>query len=169
MPRGKYNEEIVEEIFTRMGEGELLTDIIRSDPNRMPSLSVISNWQRKSLDFAKRLKAARENQMHYYADLLVKLGMDDSNDFYEDSEGKVKTNPNAIRRQEFLSNNLKYLMERVSLDYVPKSMHHIGGEQVQDLAVNVVSVDRPAKETHEEWVARVQAQKQLINKSDDVQ
>jgi len=66
-----YNEQLAEEICTRMALGETLTTILAGEG--MPSDRTVLLWRRTHPDFDVAYIKAREDQMHAWGDQIVGL------------------------------------------------------------------------------------------------
>ena len=66
-----YEESVAEEICDRVAAGELITEICEIEG--FPTYKTFRRWKAAHEDFAKRIACAREDQMDYYCDKIVRL------------------------------------------------------------------------------------------------
>ena len=69
-----YSQELVDEICTRMANGETLRSICLRDD--MPSLDTIWKWEQKYPEFAEQSARARERGTHTLADQCIEIADD---------------------------------------------------------------------------------------------
>ncbi len=91
-----YSVELVELICNRIADGESLRDIGLDDA--MPSRETMRRWLISHEEFRAQYALAREEQAEFYADEIIKIADDGSNDTYTDDDGNVCTNHDVIAR-----------------------------------------------------------------------
>src|SRR5689334_9626997 len=86
-----YTPEIAEQICQRLKEGETLRQICRSEG--MPSKTAVLHWLRDREDFRAQYAHARELQTDHWADEIIDIADDGSNDWIEreKKDGSVVT------------------------------------------------------------------------------
>ena len=85
-----YSEEIAVEILSRMASGESVKAIC--DDEHMPARSTVMLWVADDREgFSDRYAKACQARAHYWADELLDIADDGSNDWMEryDSDGNV--------------------------------------------------------------------------------
>jgi hypothetical protein len=109
----EFSIEVMTEICERMAEGKSLREICDSDPD-LPVRRTILRWV-KNDDGAKKLyDAAQEQRMHWYADELIKIAYDTSNDTITGKDGQPLCNHEWIARSRLKADNLKFLMAKLA-------------------------------------------------------
>lgn len=135
----EYSPEIVDAICDRMAEGKGLVEIC-SAPD-MPGRSTVYRWIESNADFRRRHAKAREAQMDYYAELILKIAFDESGDviYDQDKDGKTSAVANhaKVQRDRLKVDTLKWTAARL----FPKRY----GDKFELLAaVNETDEPRPA-------------------------
>ncbi len=90
-----YRPDVGDIICERLVEGESLRAICRSDG--MPSISSVFRWIHQFPEFREQYERAREWQAEKFADEMLDIADDATNDFMErvDSEGRVSYDLNG--------------------------------------------------------------------------
>lgn len=83
-PRGRgrpsiYSQELANEIFDRMGIGESLREICRTEG--MPNRATILRWRNENEDFSAQYARAREAQIEALADDIIDISDSGANDW----------------------------------------------------------------------------------------
>lgn len=76
-----YTQETADIICSRIAAGESLRTICLDD--EMPGQSTVFRWLESRLDFREQYARAREAQADFYADEIIKISDDGSNDWME--------------------------------------------------------------------------------------
>lgn len=137
MPRrgrpSKYSEEVADEICLRMSEGESLRSICRDDA--MPGKATVMGWLGSNEAFSDQYARAREAQADHFADEILEISDDGSNDWMErsDKDGESsgwQINGEHIQRSRLRVDSRKWLMARMApRRYGDKvAMEHTGPE-----------------------------------------
>lgn len=66
-----YSEAVADQICDAVAEGRLITDIC--DSEGFPSYKTFRKWRAEHESFSERIARAREDQMDYYADRIMRL------------------------------------------------------------------------------------------------
>lgn len=164
----KYTEAIGIEICERLKKGELGIDI--SELAHMPDWSTIWRWQEKHEEFRNAYTRARELQQHYFADLRLRVAMNRERDQQEHViehlgkdgnvtriEHKPVSDNTSVNRDNLICRELSQTMALLNSMYAPRIRQEHTGENGGAIKYEQV-VDRPNRETPEEWQARVQKQ-----------
>lgn len=135
-----YGPEITGTICDRLSAGETLRAICRDED--MPSQSMVFRWLREHEEFREQYAHAREAQADTWADELVEIADDGSNDWVARNHGEGdegwRVNSEHIQRSRVRIDTRKWLMAKsVPKKYGDKIEHeHRGG-----LSLNVTSDD----------------------------
>ena len=84
MPAGRpseFNQSIANTICTRLIHGESLRSICRDDD--MPDVSTVYYWIHDYPEFSKQYDKAKMEQIDTFADEIIEIADDSTNDFYE--------------------------------------------------------------------------------------
>ena len=100
-----YSPEIEEELLKRMAEGESRTQICRDA--HMPSRKTINSWLLKDEDFAKRYAVAQQLLFERWADEMLEIADDSSND-YIDRETKAGRMERRLDRENIYRSDLRF-------------------------------------------------------------
>lgn len=119
MPAGRpsdYSAELTTTICTRLGLGESLREICRNED--MPSKTTVMRWLAQHQVFRDQYARARDAQADYYAEEIIEIADDGSNDWMErkNSDGSTYEveNHEAINRSKLRVDTRKWLMARMA-------------------------------------------------------
>lgn len=112
-----YSDEAAQEICQRLAGGESLRQICVSE--HLPAESTVYLWVANDIEgFSEKYARAREAQQHRYADEIVEIADDGSNDWIEreHESGRVETIPDRehISRSSLRVDTRKWLMARLA-------------------------------------------------------
>lgn len=107
----EFSAEIMDIICERMGEGQTLRQICK-DPE-LPERSTIYRWLDAHKEFREKYARAREALMDYYADEIIEVAWDTSNDTIQGTKGQPLCNHEWIARSRLKSDNMKFLMGKL--------------------------------------------------------
>lgn len=112
----RYTPEIAEEICRRLAGGESLRAICRGD--EFPSEATIRNWHINNVhEFSAQYTQAREAQMDRFADEILEIADDGSNDWMERKGGENpgwELNGEHTRRSLMRIEARKWLMSKIA-------------------------------------------------------
>ena len=135
-PRGRpsrYSDEIASEVCDRLAAGETLSSICRSP--HMPDRHTILDWAIKGrAGFSLRYACARDRQLEFWADELVDIADDASNDWME-RNGEVQFNNENVQRSRLRVDTRKWLLCKLKPD---KYGARILSEQEGSVTVRIV-------------------------------
>lgn len=112
----RYTEAIAAEICQRIGEGETLNQICRSE--HMPARPTVVSWVIEDREgFSDRYTRAKDLQIEYWADEIVDVSDDASNDYMvrtgkDGDEGWV-LNGEHIARSRLRVDSRKWLLSKL--------------------------------------------------------
>lgn len=111
-----YNEEITTAICVRLGLGESLREICRDKD--MPDKSTVMRWLATHKAFRDQYAGAREAQADYYAEEIIEICDDGSNDWMErqrsDGTTEEVENKEVLNRSRLRVDTRKWLMARMA-------------------------------------------------------
>jgi hypothetical protein len=135
-----YSPDITVLICERLGLGESLREICRDEA--MPDKSTVMRWLSRHQEFRDQYACAREAQADYYAEEIIEIADDGSNDWMERKRGEETVeveNHEVIGRSRLRVDTRKWLMARMApkkygdkLDIDQKTTHEVGNS-VADL------------------------------------
>ena len=114
-----YSHALSERICERIANGETATSLTHEEG--MPTWAVLGRWRRENDDFAKRFQIAREQCCEYWADSVIDIVDDSTNDFVTrlsakgqpltvfDREHFERARLRADKRQWFASKMLRHV------------------------------------------------------------
>lgn len=109
-----YCEEIVDEICTRLMDGESLRSILNDE--HLPTRKTVYSWLHNNREFLNRYTEAREIQADTFVDDMCDIADDSTNDYMEkvSLSGEVKTvvDHENINRSRLRVDTRKYVAER---------------------------------------------------------
>lgn len=149
----RYTEKLGTEICIRLSEGESLRCICEDE--HMPAASTVCLWVIDNREgFAERYARARELQYLGMADELLDIADDGKNDWItrksKSGEEFEVFNKEAAERSKLRVETRKWVLAKV----MPKVY---GDKVTNEITGNLAltnAVDRPPRETREEWIAR---------------
>jgi hypothetical protein len=135
-----YSPDVTALICERLGLGESLREICRDEA--MPDKSTVMRWLARHHEFRDQYACAREAQADYYAEEIIEIADDGSNDWMERKRGEETIeveNHEVIGRSRLRVDTRKWLMARMApkkygdkLDIDQKTTHEVGNS-VADL------------------------------------
>jgi hypothetical protein len=145
-----YSAEITTAICIRLGLGESLREICRDED--MPSKSTVMRWLAAHSEFRDQYASAREAQADYYAEEIIEISDDASNDWMLRNRGEGETeeveNKEVLARSRLRVDTRKWLMARMAPkkygDKVVQEHTGPGGGPVQVQRIERVIVDPKA-------------------------
>jgi hypothetical protein len=117
MPRpSDYAPEVTAQICERMGLGESLREICRDET--MPDKSTVMRWLARYSEFRDQYACARDTQADYYAEEILEIADDGSNDWMERKNKDGSTyeveNHEVLNRSRLRVDTRKWLMARMA-------------------------------------------------------
>lgn len=152
-PRGRptlYTDDIASEILHRIADGESLRSVCRDE--RMPAAATVHGWVIDDREgFSDRYARAREVQIEGWADEVLEMADDGSNDWMEklDREGEptgyYMLNREAVLRSKLRVDTRKWLMAKVMPKrYGEKTQMELAGKDGGPVEVRVTrTIVRP--------------------------
>ena len=130
-------EKIFTEVFSRMGEGESLVSICRSE--EMPNPSTVHSWindnDEKSNDYAHACEA---RETFIFEDIL-NIADSGENDTTTDQEGNVKINNEVIQRDRLRVDARKWVLSKMNpTRFSDRIQTEVSGPNGSPLVVNVI-------------------------------
>ena len=114
MPVGRpsdYDPAICDQICEYIIDGRSLRSITIMDS--MPSIATVFKWMRENPAFLKQYEQARAEQVDTFADEMMDIADDGSNDYYENADGKQCVDSEAIQRSKLRVDTRKWIAERM--------------------------------------------------------
>jgi hypothetical protein len=130
----QFSQEIADTICDRMAAGETLRDIVK-DPS-MPCNKTVFYWLTRRPDFADQYARARAQLLDYWADEMIEISDDGSNDWMEKRIGKDVVSVldhEHVLRSKIRVETRRWLMSRLAPHkYGDKTLtEHSGGVTVE--------------------------------------
>lgn len=111
-----YSNEITTAICIRLGLGESLREICRNED--MPSKTTVMRWLATHAEFRDQYASAREAQADYYAEEIIEISDDGSNDYMlrknGSGEDELVENKDVLARSRLRVDTRKWLMARMA-------------------------------------------------------
>lgn len=111
-----YSRETATAICVRLGLGESLREICRGDD--MPDKSTVMRWLASHQEFRDQYASAREAQADYFAEEILEIADDGTNDWMERQNGDGTTyeveNREVLNRSRLRVDTRKWLMARMA-------------------------------------------------------
>jgi hypothetical protein len=113
----KFTQQLFAEICERMALGETLTDICKDA--HMPSRITVVNWVNADEELSRQYARAREAQADFWADQLLEIADDGTNDWIERTNGDGDAIPPALNHEHIQRSKVRietrqWMMERVA-------------------------------------------------------
>lgn len=133
MPAGRpsdYSRETTTAICVRLGLGESLREICRDE--NMPTKTTVMRWLAQHAEFRDQYASAREAQADYYAEEIVEIADDGTNDWMERQRGDGSSdeveNKEVLNRSRLRVDTRKWLMARMApKKYGDRVMQEVSG------------------------------------------
>ena len=111
-----YSAEIAALICERLGLGESLREVCRDE--EMPDKSTVMRWLARYSEFRDQYACAREAQADYYAEEIIEISDDATNDWMErnrsDGQTEEVENKEVLARSRLRVDTRKWLMARMA-------------------------------------------------------
>jgi hypothetical protein len=107
-----YSQQIASTICLRLAEGASLREICTVDD--MPAQSTVYLWLQKHSEFSEQYARAREAQAEHWAEEILEIADDGSNDSYKDDNGNVRTDQEVVARSRLRVDSRKWLMSKLA-------------------------------------------------------
>jgi len=146
MPAGRppvVTPDIIEQVFSRMAEGESERSIFR-DPD-MPAWSTWTLYKHKNVgdgsnEFSVQYAHAREAMFESIAENLVTFASDESRDLQPDGKGGFKSDNTAVNRDRLKVDTWKWLLsKRCSKKYGDKVSLEAGKDTDLSVQINLTT------------------------------
>lgn len=143
-----YSEDIALEILSRMAGGESVKSIC--DDHHIPARSTVMLWVAENREgFSDRYAKACQARAHYWADELLDIADDGSNDWMErcDPDGNVigySVNGEAVSRSKLRVDSRKWLLSKMLPKFADKQeISHTGkgGGPIEHSVITFVGVN----------------------------
>jgi hypothetical protein len=125
----EYSQAIATDICVRLGLGESLREICSEEG--MPSKTTVMRWLAAHKEFRDQYASAREAQADYYAEEIIEIADDGSNDWMERKRGEETIeveNHEVIGRSRLRVDTRKWLMARMApKKYGDRVMQEVSG------------------------------------------
>ena len=112
----KFSPELTETICLRIAEGESLRSVCRDD--NMPDKATVLRWLKVHDEFRDQYTLARELQADHFADEMIEIADDATNDWMERKrkDGSVETvfDNEHVQRSKLRVDARKWLMARMA-------------------------------------------------------
>jgi hypothetical protein len=148
MPAGRptlYTQAIADEVCERMANGESLREICRSD--HIPHEATVRTWSTDDREgFATQYARAREALMEYWADEIIDIADDGTNDWMQRKaqDGSVAKVLDAehVQRSRVRIDSRKWLMSKLAPKrYGDTTKHEVTGKDGGPLEVSWLNPD----------------------------
>jgi hypothetical protein len=116
MPAGRppiYTEELADAICERLCMGESLRRITKDEG--MPSIATVMRWLLNIPEFDNKYARARQLQAEVWADEMIDIADDATNDYMEKKgkEGSFELNPENIQRSKMRLEQRRWYAEKL--------------------------------------------------------
>ena len=118
-----FTQQMADAICAELADGRSLRDICSS--TEMPDKATVFRWLAKDAQFRDQYARAREAQAEHWADEILEIADDGSNDTYEDDNGNTRTDQEVVARSRLRVDSRKWLMSKLA----PKKY----GDKVENL------------------------------------
>lgn len=143
----KFTQKLADEICDQLAGGKTLIDICRSDD--LPPLGTVRSWLWKNSfpEFSEAYARAREAQMDAWADEILSISDDGSNDWMErkfgdDEQSTWVINGEHVQRSRLRLDTRKFLMSKIKPQQYGDKVAVVGGDggpvQYQEIERRVV-------------------------------
>ena len=121
-----YSQAIADEICQRLSCGETLTKILKE---KNIAQSVVWCWRKEHPDFQKAYAQARVEQQECWADEIMEISDDATNDTIKTEDGRERCDNEWVQRSRLRVDTRKWLMARIfASQYGDKTQTEISGK-----------------------------------------
>lgn len=107
-----YNQAVATEICERIAHGQSLRKICADE--HMPAVRTIFNWFHMFPEFLQQYTRAKQEQAEAFAEEILDIADESSNDFIEDAAtGLKKLNSEHVQRARLRIDTRKWLMSKM--------------------------------------------------------
>lgn len=165
----KFTNALAEQILFRISNGEAARAICRDEG--MPHWSTLCRWKAKNAAFRDQYVACKAECLEAWADDIDQIAGDESRDYTMRITESLDKEGNVTRRiEEKVSDNTAVNRDRLKVDTKKWIMSKLAPKVYGDLTKHEHTgidggpikyekvVDKPPKETPEQWQARVAKQ-----------
>lgn len=109
-----YTDEVAEQICDRIANGESLRTVCSGDD--MPDKTTVLRWlgDEDRGSFRTQYARARELQADFYAEAIIEIADDGTNDTYLDDEGNKRTDQDVIARSRLRVDARKWYASKLA-------------------------------------------------------
>ncbi len=119
-----YTEPLAAKICRRLAQGESLRAICAD--KAMPSAETVRRWLIDNEDFCAQYVRAREVQADRFAEEILEIADDASDDWSTDKDGKKTLDHEHVQRSRLRIDTRKWLMARMAPKKYGDKMQHTG-------------------------------------------
>ncbi len=119
-----YTDALAAKICRRLAEGESLRAICVD--KGMPSAETVRRWLLDNEDFCAQYVRAREVQADRFAEEILEIADDASDDWAVDKDGKKTLDHEHVQRSRLRVDTRKWLMARMAPKKYGDKMQHVG-------------------------------------------
>lgn len=129
-----------EAVLRRIAEGESLRQIAKDEG--MPAPATVCDWAAADPVFAEQYARAKEAQMDRYAEEILEIADDATNDWMQNKHGDKTLDAEHVQRSRLRVDSRKWLMSKLAPKKYGEKVQ-IGGDPEQPLQFeNVTNLDR---------------------------
>ena len=112
----KYTEELGSIICARLAQGESMRKVSRDES--MPCMVTLFNWLREHKEFLKQYETAKEECADMYAEEIIEIADDSSNDYIDVADengvtGATKLNTEHVQRSRLRVDARKWVASKL--------------------------------------------------------
>jgi hypothetical protein len=142
-----YTQEIADLICTRLADGESLRAICRDES--LPARCTVITWKNTNEEFCRQYARARDDQVELYADEIIDISDDSTNDYVrrtaQDGSTEMVLDHEHITRSRLRVDSRKWLLSKLKPGtYGDKIQHAPAAGDDNRLKVIVEFVGDPA-------------------------
>lgn len=147
--------EIIEQIFEWVAQGNSENKFF--DAPGTPGWSTWCFYKSKAdRDFQDRYARAKSSCFQVWQRKLIDIATDESRDLQPDGKGGFKSDNTAVNRDRLKIDTMKWIMSKLESKVYGDKLDTTNESNISIKHENVV--DRPTKETPEQWQIRVEQQ-----------
>ncbi len=121
-----YDQAIGLKICELIAEGLTLNKISKIDG--FPPRSTIRGWIDSVKEFSAMYACARAHQLEYWADQIIDISDDGSNDTYIDDKGNRRTDHDVVHRSKLRTDNRKWLLSKLRTEEYGDSLQSLANK-----------------------------------------
>jgi hypothetical protein len=140
-PLSTYTQEIGDLICAELAEGISLRTVCKADG--MPDKKTVFRWLRSHPEFAKQYAIAKEEAADAWAEEILDIADDGTNDWITDEKGRTVFNGEHVQRSRVRIDTRKWIASKLKPKKYGDKITHEGSEDAPIVVKGAIELVRP--------------------------